>query len=439
MHAGFTFPRPWPDESHFLAPALQLARHGTLDVPQLNAPQGIFWLPHGYYVLLAPLLVLPVEALDAARWVSLVGVAVFAGAVALSVARRGASWGVAGLLCGAWLLLPRVVMAGDIARMEAPVLALAGLALVLAERERWPAAVAVASSSALVHPIGAVVALVFVVCGVAAGRRAWSLSRGDVVVVLVVVGAITAQAAYFLANWELTQAHLGFQLTRKAGRAISLDLVRGVLLALAVAGLYVRRRDALARLLLGLAAGLIVVAIVGREMWYEVLGTETALLLIVLAMLPVAAARRAGAVVFGVLGAVATIAAASATLRVPVFGMHTDTADRDEWTAFSATLVDDLRGVDRASGGRRTVLLDPLSGVGQELFAHRWRRLRFVQPTPVTPLETADLTMITPGAPFAGLPPPPQADLLVRSPNGVFTAILGAPAPSGDPVAQAQP
>src|SRR5260221_670990 len=54
--AGHRSPTPWPDKMDFLTPAGRLARHGTLRVPSLNAPHGVFWVPDLYYFLLAPVL-----------------------------------------------------------------------------------------------------------------------------------------------------------------------------------------------------------------------------------------------------------------------------------------------------------------------------------------------------------------------------------------------
>ena len=429
LEAGFSLPRPWPDESHFLAPALQLARHGTLDVPSLNAPDGIFWLPHGYYVLLAPLLALPVPALDAARWLSFACVVAFAGCVAWVAGRRGVPALLAVALPGAWLLLPRVVMAADIARMEAPVLALAGAGLVLAERDRWPAAMGLGVLAGLVHPIGAVVLAAFGATALAAGRRRWRVTRTDAVVLVLVVLAAGAQVAYFLAHWDLTREQLAFQLQRKARRGIQPDLLRWSvgacgLMALAAA----RRRPVLLGLGL-LAVGLLVIDVVGREQWYWVLGAETALLLLAVALAAVAP-RPLLAPAAGAVAGIAVLGVAM-TLWQPVAGMRAASSDRAEWFAFAAAAVADLRAYDAEPGPARTVLVDPLSGFGQELAGQPWQRLRFVQATPVTPLDlsAAQLYLATSGAPFrsetlfrrwqAG---PPVVD--TRSSTGAYRLLL---------------
>ena len=50
---ALTFPLPNEDDASFFFPAWNLALHGTLRVAVLNAPDGIFWVPHGFYLWLA--------------------------------------------------------------------------------------------------------------------------------------------------------------------------------------------------------------------------------------------------------------------------------------------------------------------------------------------------------------------------------------------------
>ncbi len=419
LAAGFGFPRPWPDESHFLAPALQLGRHGTLAVPQLNAPRGIFWMPDGYSVLLAPLLALPLAPLDAARWVSLGGVVAFALGLAAAGRCAGLPWLVAALPPAAWLCFPRVVMAANIARMEGVVLGLAGAVLVLVGRRRWAAALAVSVLAVLVHPVG--VALPAAVTGTALARRGRLTRprRWEWVVVALVVAAAGVEVARFLAAADLAAAHLGFQVARKAGRGLDvvaqqwLGLAAGTvgLIAVSAAGRRGRPREEaappaallLCTLLAVLFAG---IDVVGREQWYEVLGRETAVVLGAVAALAasgraaafgpdraVPAPRRrstaAGVVLAGGAGlaVVPRGGGLTVTLTRPQFGMRLADGDRAEWRAFSADAVSALERLDRAPGAPALVVVDPLSGFGQELFDRRWRRLRVVQPTPATPLD----------------------------------------------------
>ena len=455
LWAGYTSPRPWPDESHFIAPALSLVQGNGLDAPQLNAPDGIFWMPAGYYVAQAPLLLAGVEPLAAGRLLSLAGVIAFAVALAATAARVGVPGPVAFAACGLWLCLPRVVTIANIARMEGVILAIAGAAVWLVARDRWLLAAALAWVAPLIHPIGLVVSVA--VMGAAVVRTGGPPARRrDKIVAAVVAAAWLAQVAYFAANGEATSAHLGFQLTRKADRAISPSMWHWMLLlgagaAGAVATLRWRRGTRALRaiwLLLALVGGFVLVDVVGREMWYEFLGRETAVLLAFLAttaavMRLVAAHQprhrdpsapsgiRLFTMVAVVVLAIGTIVAARQTFTAAWYGMRGQWSSHSEWRAFASTAVGELQGLDATDGPRETVVIDPLSGFGQEVFSRSWQRLEFVQPTPATPLDatSGDYVLATPGAPFVtknlvaqwGSPGPA---LEVSSPRGTYTMQL---------------
>lgn len=414
--SGPAFPQPWPDESHFLAPALQLAQHGTLDVPQLNAATGIFWMPTGYYVLLAPLLLAaPAAALDLARATSLM--AVIAAALGLlALARRlDIPLVAAGGAIAAWLCMPRVVAAANIVRMEAVIVALAVAVLWLVAAGRWPLAVAAALFAPLVHPVGLVLVAVVAIAGlVRAQRREWStLER---LALGVVAGLWLAEVAYFWLHADAVRAHLGFQLTRKAGRDITLGVWHAIVgPPLAVAGLVVtwqqwRRATATALALwccLAVAGAFAAVDVVGHEVWYGVLGRETAVLLVCLAVMgalarrwPAAARSAAGATAAAALACLAIGAGLVWTLGHGWFFMRPDPAARGEWNTFVDDSLAALEQLDAQQTRDVMVFIDPLSGFGQEVFARNWDRLRFVQPTPATPLSlhTADYLLVTPGA-----------------------------------------
>ena len=66
---ALTFPLPNEDDASFFFPAWNLAVHGTLRVPLLNAPDGIFWVPHGFYLWLALFLRAFAPTLEVARTV----------------------------------------------------------------------------------------------------------------------------------------------------------------------------------------------------------------------------------------------------------------------------------------------------------------------------------------------------------------------------------
>ena len=82
------------------------------------------------------------------------------------------------------------------------------------------------------------------------------------------------------------------------------------------------------------------------------------------------------------------------------FGMRAGQATRAEWHAFTADAVAQLQQLDASLAAPALVVVDPLSGFGQEVVGRPWRQLRFVQPTPATPLglHTVDYLLVTPGA-----------------------------------------
>ena len=440
LRAGYAFPRPWPDEAHFLTPAITLARHGRLAVPELNAPQGIFWVPTGYYIAQAPLLALRADPLAAARLISLAGVVTFAAGAGVAALRAGVHRTVVFTAVLAWLWMPRVVAIANIARMEGLVLGLIGLGLLLVAHDRWPYAVGVSLLAPLVHPIGivlpiAVLAAAIVRPGVAArcsdvfagmaaktsdqpagrGLRTWS--RSEQVAVCIAVLLTVAQIVYFVAHADAAAAHLDFQINRKAGRPITVRWWQAALVLCAAAGglaatfRWRRGEPPLVAMWIALATvgGFAIVDVVGREMWYEPLGRETGVLL--LGLVAVAAISRIDASeIVRYAGAVLAVAALVFTGGVALrntlvgewYGMNPDPGSRAEWHDFTAAATSALQQLDAQSGPEQVVVIDPLSGFTPEVLTRRWTRLRFVQPTPATPMDTlqADYVLSTPGVPF---------------------------------------
>ena len=414
--AGYSFPRPWPDESHFIAPAWALAHAGRLSVPELNAPSGIFWMPTGYYLLQLPLLLGRLDPLGAARLLSAVGVGGFAAAVAAVGRRAGVhpAWAAGGALV--WLCMPRTVAMGNIARMEGPILGLTGLALWLVSRDRWPAAVAVAWVTPLIHPIGLVVAVALTVTAIVRGHVG-SWSPWERLLLLAVAVAWGLELWYFVLHADVAEAHLRFQLGRKAGRPIEFaGWQYGLLAATAAAGLAatIRWWHASSQLqavwaAIAVAGGFVLVDVVGREMWYWGMGRETVAFLLLMAFAVAVARLRpvaVGAPTVVIVGAIVLGLGAGVAARQTMldgwFNMRPSLASTQEWRSFVQQSLTELNRLDDEPGPPATVVVDPLSGFGQELYARQWQRLRFVQPTPATPLDATDAKYVlaTPGAPF---------------------------------------
>jgi hypothetical protein len=402
-------------------------------------------MPTGYYMVSAPLALLGLDPLGAARWVSWAGVTAFGLVVGFSGVRAGANRFVAAAGVGAWLCLARVVAIANIARMEGAVLALAAVSLVLIGRDRWPAAVAVAALAPLVHPIGVIVTVAVLLSGIVR-RPERRLTMSERVLLAVAAVAWLAEVAYFMAHADAAAAHLRFQFTRKGARGLTVHAGHQVLLAataLAGAAASVRWRrgtPALAAIhaCLALAGGFVIVDVVGQEMWYHPLGRETALLLLGMAaaaglsrLSAPAAVRSAAAALAGVALVAVAVVGLRFTLVHGWFGMQPDSATRSEWTAFVDDAVARLARFDGQGDTGELVVVDPLSGFGQELIGRPWQRLRFVQPTPATPMDTvaADYVLATPGAPFVTEPLVEQwgaatPALEVRSARGTYTLQL---------------
>lgn len=437
--AGRTFPPPWDDEAHFIVPALELLRNGTLSVPLLNAPEGIFWLPHGYYVFLAPVLSLPGDVLTVARWSSFASVVVFASSMTVVGIRRGVPHVVAAAAAGAWLLLPRVVVAGNVVRMEAALMAAAGIALVLAERERWPAAVAVGILGALLHPIGALLAALILIVALFARRQRWAAGMGDWLLVAVAVTCVAANAVYVASHADVVANHLAFQVERKAERDAVIPPFAAAVLAFALAGIAVLLRRIIPRavrtpfvlLVLLISAGGMLVAIVGQELWYEVLGVEFATALLVLVILLTVSWTRTATSLATMCLMLVAAAAAWGTLHTPLFvyDFRIQTGHGDDYAEFVDQAIASLREYDRMTGPRQVVLVDSQSTISPYLHGVRWNRLQFVQATPVTPFppEDADLLLVAPGptaSPLYNEWGPRRTVISTSSPRGQFKLLV---------------
>ena len=417
VRAGYTYPRPWPDEAHFITPAVTLARDARLAVPELNAPEGLFWMPSGYYVSQVPLIVAGVDPLVAGRLLSLLGVIGFAWGLFLAATRAGVHRALAGAALLAWLCLPRVVAIANIARMEGVILGLVGACLWLVSIDRWPFALSVSLLAPLVHPIGVVLPVaVGVAALIRAERRPWS--RAEHVCLVLVAALLIAQVVYFAMHADVARAHLRFQFTRKAGRPITLRWWQWLLLAATAVGGAVatwrwwRSGAAFAAMevALALAGGFVLIDVVGREMWYEHLGRETTILLAALVAVAALSRLRLSDVVRGTVSlvlAAAVLFGAGIGLRNTLaggwYGMRAIAGSRAEWHEFTDQALVTLQRLDETTSAPAVVVVDPLSGFGQEVLTRSWRNLTFVQPTPATTMDTttADYVLATPGVPFA--------------------------------------
>ena len=422
LAAGFHLPTPWDDEIHFLVPARNLAHGSGLVAPQLNAPQGLFWMPDGYALFMGLIYALAPASLEVARWFSFALVVVVAVGLHLFLRELHVPPVIAALMLAIWLVAPRAVVLGNVARMEALLLALFVTALLLAASERWAVALAVAALGALVHPIGIPLFGIIAVAAVAFRKRLLPHRALEWALVIAVAAILFAEAARLIGFLDLAREQLAFQWGRKAGRAVGLAgtgviiLGLNVFFAAACWWLWRRRRkmplrDRLPLLAVWfLAAGYFAILLpLGNEIWYEVYSIELANVLMLgglLALLRFLASKEAAQtyrnatlnllalVAIGFAAVIGSVSAARIAEAVatgePAYsfsGMTLADSDRAEWFAFVAQAEAELTRIDQALDAPALVQLDRMSNIDLLLADHQWQHLRLVQTTPVTPLD----------------------------------------------------
>lgn len=467
LRAGLRFPPPWPDEAHFMVPALNLAEHLTVRAPQLGAPDGILWVPDGWYVALAPVLAVFGPSVEAMRWLSFALVVVSGGLLVAAGRSLGAGPRLSAAAVAVWLLTPHVTLMANLGRMESLVLLLASAALLLGVRGRWGAALGVALLAPLVHPAGSAVVAAVAATALVHRRPLRPRSTGERILAAVVLVAWAAEAAWWATRWHLVTGHLGFQLRLKDVQAASGSgderLVFALVAAMALAGAVAVSR---ARLLgdggeraaltlpLALAAALAAIRAVGAMQWYSALALDTALVLLVLGATAIVArrptalptlARFARSPARSVLAAAVVVAAMAGSLwstsTATVFGLRMDDSRPGEWRRFAAAAVIALHDLDGDLDESATLLVDPVSGLLPALLDERFEHLDVRQPTPVTDVDHgggAVLVAVTPGAPAVTvrLAPPARRRVMVSvaSETGAFRLVVHRvpPASTGD-------
>ncbi len=290
---AFSFPLANEDDARFFFPSWSLALHGTLRTPILNAPYGIFWVPHGFYVWLALFLRIFGPTVEVAHRVCQLATAFAAVLIVVAYARLCGSRAFA-LLCGLLLVSPGVIFAANTIRMESLILILVGTGLLLHSYDRRIAAAAIFFLGVVVHPallIGATLyGIGIFVADVALpffNKSSFPPIKGPILTTLIVAAvaiAIGLECVYIFHHLALFHQHMALQIARKAARKPITLLVskRGLLLLVellftsAVAAVVYRRRQGW-RLFLRellpvflLAIGLSAYATFGREIPYNV-------------------------------------------------------------------------------------------------------------------------------------------------------------------------
>jgi hypothetical protein len=411
--AAYHFPVPWNDESHFLMPAINLSENLSLAAPEQNAPLGMFWMPDGYYVFMGILFFVLPTSLEAARWVSFILALVFSGSLFIVARKLNISPLLSAGAIVVWLIMPRVVLMANVARMESLVLAITALALVMVIYEQFWAGVAVSSLASLAHPAGIPLFLSFATVALIFSKdiKLNSNRHFQWLIVGVVLAAWFFEALHFASNFTLAVDHLTYQMSRKASRgAFSFDKPAYPLIVLWILGMFtcwnLRTRGeahklAVLSLLFLLAVSLKFVSLIGREMWYWVYGNETASLLTFisfLGLLPFALSKNfvSSALTnlkwskIAMISLVLVICLANARpsiISYSAHGMSIYEGTRKEWNEFYSQVETQLNILDKSLKNKAVVWINESSEMMLFIRHHKWKRLNFIHESYVTKLR----------------------------------------------------
>ncbi len=275
--AGYTLPAPWPDEAHFLWQSTAFAEHGTLFAPELNPDREILWQPPGYFVLTGAAFEIFGSSLSVARFSSLIfllcGFAIFW----LILRRFDLPWPVY-LLSALFWTGSNFAACGNVARMEAPLIAFGLLGIYLLLRHRPVSGMAILSVTPLIHPNG----IFFIAGGILllilnrdalTGTRLAS-DRFGILACVLALGFWLWYAVYVAGHWNSFVHDMQFQFARKGQRSwvselYSQDSVRFIVYLLP--GLiWSSLGKKQFRSLLAVALCLWLLWVAGGEMWYRI-------------------------------------------------------------------------------------------------------------------------------------------------------------------------
>ncbi len=271
--AGVTLPIPWNDESWSLYPARNIAEHGRLLAPELNETKVIFCYPiqDAFLGLTYPLHGGDLRTVRLMSWAC--GALAFA-LVALWMFSIPARWWGLALFSGFYLSAPSVV-AGNIVRPEAAMLALFAGVLVLSERRRLWGALSLAAVAAALHPAGVIGLGLFGVAAlwVLVRERTWP-TRAEGVAVLAASAVWIYYAQLILRHWpdymEYLNATYSEPMTQSAGSVVTSAWTLAAVvpaMALVVWSLLARRALFLPAVVV---LGLVLIPAIRTQMWYEV-------------------------------------------------------------------------------------------------------------------------------------------------------------------------
>ncbi|MDP9123115.1 MAG: hypothetical protein M3N82_00680 [Pseudomonadota bacterium] len=273
--SGLRFPVPWVDESYFLLQSLSFARDNSLLAPELVPDRPLMWMQPGYMVILGGFFKLGAFSLQHAREVSL---AFYCVAIALfcKVAWGSQpSWRI--VFIALVFLVPSSLVVSNVARMEAMILALGLGVLAATLANRFVLAVALVLLGALIHPNGVYFGLPMVFAMTLRRREFMEQVRRTVAldwaVLILAVVSVALYGAYIVQNLDGFRIDMAFQFTRKLERVPFYHNVKALvllILALAVTVGFLWRKSQSQAIVAAFAAAMILIAVNGQEMWYQV-------------------------------------------------------------------------------------------------------------------------------------------------------------------------
>jgi hypothetical protein len=274
--AGYNLPTPWPDEAHFIWQANAVAEHFSLLAPELNPDRIIFWMPHGYLIILGLVIKLFGLSLAVARTFSFFTALAAVGMLVVMLKRYlGSTFAL--LLSVPFVLGTPFVACGNIARMESLLLAMILASMLCLMHRRLVSGIALLALTPLIHPSG----VPFLIAGLATlpylvgmpgvWRRPTKSELAAIAFVLIAWGAY---ALLLSAHWTDFSHDMSYQMWRKSRRDIMSVLLAptsiSLALAVAVGAFYGIRRKLKSLVLLAVVVPAWWVAAVGGEMWYRV-------------------------------------------------------------------------------------------------------------------------------------------------------------------------
>lgn len=407
---AYHFPTPWDDEAYFLIPAIHFSKNLTLVAPELNAPRGLFWMPHGYPIFIGVLFSILSPSLATARLVSFLLIVTFSICLYVSFRKLDIAPLFSAVAIAVWLISPPVVAIANIARMESLVLAIVGFSLVLIVYQRWLLGVALSSLALLVHPLGIILFLCFLIVAFVFRKNLHIGSQRNHYFWLGVIAGIlivwSAEALYFYFNLDLAVKHLYYNVGNQPNKLFwsKINLITWIFCLTCVIGALIcwklknrNNSDKLAplSLLFMLGANFTFYTIIRAEMWYEIYGNLAFLLVAIAAigMIYQVYSRSSrfkkflAASLVSILFLVPNGWRFLKYSRIGWNGMSIGNANIKEWNDFLNQVKSQLKNLDNSVDQPTLVKMDAYNSISLFILQENWHNLKFVTPTEVTPID----------------------------------------------------